>query len=64
MAFPKKVYIYEQADNDGSKYLVACHSPQEWDEDGLMGIYHLHETIRTKHSIEVSPVQVKKRARR
>lgn len=55
MALPKKIYVYEQTDNDGSKYLIACRDPKEMDEDGRMGEYELKQTVRVTHKVEVTP---------
>lgn len=48
MALPKIVYIYEDAANDGSKFLVASQMPDEQNE-GIVGVYELRETLHVRH---------------
>lgn len=44
MALPKIVYIYEEEDSDGTKYLVASTNSHEQIE-GVIGVYKLQETL-------------------
>lgn len=55
MALPKRVYVYEQSDNDGTKYLIACREPKECEEDVRMGVYDLTQHVRLVHKVEVKP---------
>ena len=48
MSLPKVVYVFEQSDNDGEKYLVASTDTHEQNE-GIIGVYDLRETLHVRH---------------
>ena len=50
MSLPKFVYIYEDGDKD-ERYLVASTNPGDQDE-GLIGVYDLRETLHVRHPLE------------
>lgn len=51
MALPKMIYVFEDKNRDGSTYLVASKEPGDQDE-GLVGVYDLRETLHVRHPLE------------
>jgi hypothetical protein len=48
---PKIAYVYEEADRDGTKFLVAS-KEAEGLEGSLLGVYELRETLHVRHKTQ------------
>lgn len=51
MALPKTVYVYEETENSGEKYLLASKEPDD-QNTGIVGVYDLRETLFVRHKAQ------------
>lgn len=59
MSLPEVVYVYEDEGSDGDKYLVASRDPGD-QEEGIVGVYLLEETLKIRHETQVQRKGTKK----
>lgn len=50
MGLPKVVYVYEEEDVDGSRYLVASSDKEA--QAGIIGVYSLQEKLEVRYKTE------------
>ena len=51
MSLPKVIYVYEDQERNGVKFLVASTDAKEQD-NGIVGVYDLRETLHIRHQAQ------------
>ena len=59
MSLPNIVYVYEEQDTTGEKYLIASRDSHD-QQEGIVGVYELVEKLHVRHKPQFRKVNTKK----